>query len=178
MASLQEVVTQPDRQLAPGQQRTVIKAMGVKQVHLEGLTATSTEHYRQRVETLKKYKPPNGGNAIDLFVARLRREDSLQLGTPGAMLIVGQLDVVLPADDPGLHAAANAVKEERLEFDDAANKAREDGIAKLLLAHKHSVVVLGGEHDLTVNLPATVEYVRVTLKAYRRQWSKPCGNSM
>ena len=41
------------------------------------------------------------------------------------------------------------------------------GIAKLLLTHKEAVVILGGEHDLTELLPATVEYVRVTLKGYK-----------
>jgi len=90
------------------QQRALIKAMGVKQVHLEGLTAKSSEHYRQRVETLKKYKPPKGDDVIALFVARLRREDSLQLDAPGAMLIAGELEAVLPADDPDLHAAAKS----------------------------------------------------------------------
>jgi hypothetical protein len=59
------------------------------------------------------------------------------------------------------------VKAGELECDEAANKAREDGIAKLLMAHKYSVVVLGGEHDLTDNLPSNVEYVRMTLKGYK-----------
>jgi len=41
-------------------------------------------------------------------------------------------------------------------------------MVKLVLAHKQAVVILGGEHDLSDNLPANVEYVRVTLKAYNK----------
>ena len=37
----------------------------------------------------------------------------------------------------------------------------------MLLAQKESVIILGGEHDLSDTLPAAVEYVRVTLKAYK-----------
>src|SRR5262245_9517028 len=62
------------------QQRTVIMAIGVKTVFLEGLTAESAGHYRKRIDTLRRFKPPEGDDAIDLFVARLRREDALQLG--------------------------------------------------------------------------------------------------
>jgi hypothetical protein len=94
--------------------------------------------------------------------------DTLQLGAPGAMLIAGEIDAMLPADDADAHRAADPVKGEKLEFDEAANKAREDEIVKLLLAHKHAVIVLGGEHDLADNLPVSVEYVRVTLKACNR----------
>jgi len=35
------------------------------------------------------------------------------------------------------------------------------------VAHNNAVLILGGEHDLTDHLPASVEYVRVTLKGYK-----------
>src|SRR5688500_9539702 len=34
------------------QQRAIIKAIGVKEVFLEGLTAKSADHYHQRIDTL------------------------------------------------------------------------------------------------------------------------------
>lgn len=157
-----------DVEALQAQQRTVIMAVGIKTVFLEGLTTESAAHYRKRIDTLRRFKPPKGDDAINLFVARLRREDTLQLGAPGAMLTAGELDAVLPGDDAELHRAADPVKAGNLEFDEAANKAREDAIAKLLLAQKESFIILGGEHDLSDNLPATVEYVRVTLEAYKR----------
>jgi hypothetical protein len=156
-----------DVEALQAQQRAFIKAVGVKAVFKEGLTAANASHYRKRVETLRKFKPPKGDDAIDLFVARLRREDELQLGAPGKMLIAKELDSVLPGDDADLHGAADPTKGDELEFDEAANKAREDAIAKLLLARKESIIILGGDHDLSDNLSATVEYVRVTLKGYK-----------
>jgi len=156
-----------DVEALQAQQRAVIKAIGVKTVFLEGLTAKSEDHYRKRIATLKKYKPVKSNEPVDEFIRQLRREDTLQLGAPGAMLIAGELDAVLLVDYADLPTAADPVKGEKLEFDEAANKAREAGIAKLLLAHKEAVVILGGEHDVTEFLPTTVEYVRVTLKVYK-----------
>jgi hypothetical protein len=154
------------------QQRALIKAIGVKAVFLEGLTADTEAHYAKRIATLKKYKPPTGDDPIDLFVAQLRREDALQLGAPGAMLVAGELDAVLPADDPELHRASDPVTKDGIEMDAEANEAREDGIAGLLFVHPLAVVVLGGEHGLADILPASVECVRVALSGYQRAESR------
>lgn len=150
------------------QQRATIKAIDCKSVFLEGLTATNLPHYSERIERLKKMPPAKGDDDLAIFFRMIRREDTLQLGAPGAMLIAGELAAVLPAEDPELHSAADPIKDGKLEFDAAANKAREDAIAKLVTSQAASVIVLGGEHDLTDNLAASVEYVRVTLKAYRK----------
>jgi hypothetical protein len=149
------------------QQRALLKAIGVKSVFVEGLTAESKPAFLKRVGTLKKYKPTKRDGPLDDFVAQLRREDLLELGAPAAMLVDGELESLESADDADLHRAADPIKGDKVEVDEAANKAREDGIVKLLLAKELAVVILGGEHDLTDNLPASVEYIRVTLRGYR-----------
>jgi hypothetical protein len=150
------------------QQGDLIKSLGVKSVYLEGLTDKSKAHYAERIETLKRFSPPTGDDPTSIFIARLRREDTLQLGAPGKLLIAGELDAVHPSDDAELHALANPVQGSQLRFDASANEAREAGIVKLLLNSKLAVVVLGGEHDLANNLPPNVEYIRVTLTAYQK----------
>ena len=80
--------------------------------------------------------------------------------------MAGELDAVHPADDPELHRAADPFTKDGIEIDAEANERRKDGIARLLLAQSLAVVVLGGEHDLADNLPASVEYVRVAMRAY------------
>jgi hypothetical protein len=50
------------------QQRALIRAMGVKAVFLEGLTPANPAHYRERVATLKRYKPVPGDDPISAFV--------------------------------------------------------------------------------------------------------------
>ena len=82
------------------------------------------------------------------------RDDLLQVGAVGRMLMADELDRVFALDDENLLDAANPVQANgTIEFNPAADAAREDGMAKRLLASTPVVIaVLGGEHDLTDNL--------------------------
>ena len=110
---------------------------------------------------------PKGESPTDQLVAGFIREDLLQLGAPGRLLMAGELDAVLPADDAKLLDAADPVNDGKIEFNSEAGRAREEGMVRLLLKQKEAVVVMGGAHDLANNLPAAVEYVRAKTRGYK-----------
>lgn len=150
------------------EQMAVLRAMKVRVVFYEGLTAENRAAYQKKIERLRKLKPPKGDSPTDQLVAGFIREDLLQLGAPGRLLMTGELDAVLPADDAKLLDAADPVKEGKIEFNAEAARAREDGMVRFLLKQKEAVVVMGGAHDLGDKLPAGVEYVRVKTREYKR----------
>lgn len=149
------------------EQMTFLKRIGVKKVFYEGLTPETHPAYLKRAATLQKLHRPDGDGGIDLLLKEFIREDTLQLGAAGRMLMAKQLEEVAPAEDEELLDKANPVREGKLVFDEAANKAREDAVVRMLLQEKESILIMGGAHDLGDNCPADVEYVRVTLKKYR-----------
>jgi hypothetical protein len=54
-------------------------------------------------------------------------------------------------------------------LDNAAIEARENAMVKLMLdGRKTAVIVLGGAHDLSDNVPVDCEYIHVTTNQYRR----------
>ncbi len=150
------------------EQVAFLKRLKVRKIHYEGLTAKNKQAYSDRIDVLKRLKKRSNGTAVDDFVAQLRREDELQLGSPGYLLMNGEIDDVLPGDDADAMDRANPIKEGKIEFDQKLNEAREAATVQLLLKHDESVLIMGGSHDLTDNLPVSVEYVRVTLREYQR----------
>ena len=55
-----------------------------------------------------------------------------------------------------------------LVFEEKANEAREDGIVRDMLEKTSgtAVLVLGGAHDLSDNVPAGVKLIVLTVKVY------------
>ena len=149
------------------EQVVFLRKLGARKIHCEGLTDKNRAAFVERVATLKALKPPKGDSPVELLLIKFIREDSLQLGAPGRLLMSGDIDEVLPAEDAKAFDGANPVKGGKVSFDASAVKRREDAIAKRLLSAKESVIVLGGDHDLSDNLPDGVEYLRVTLKKFR-----------
>ncbi|MFT4559144.1 MAG: hypothetical protein ACI92S_004534 [Planctomycetaceae bacterium] len=85
------------------------------------------------------------------------------------MLIDGHITAVVPADDAKAYEAANPVLADgRIVFDEKANKAREDAIVKRMMkASGTAVLVMGGAHDLSDNVPAGVKLIVLTVKGCR-----------
>lgn len=101
------------------------------------------------------------------------RNDLLQVGAVGRLLMTEELDGVLALDNDKLLDAANPVKADgTIEFNPAADIAREDDMARRLLASTPIVIaVLGGEHDLADNLAkfsTTHEYLTRETPKYRQ----------
>jgi len=84
------------------------------------------------------------------------------------LLIDGHIKAVVPAEDAKAYEAANPVQADgRIVFDENANEARGDAIVNTMMkASGTAVIVLGGAHDLSDNLPAGVKLIVLTVKAY------------
>lgn len=84
------------------------------------------------------------------------RHDLLQIGAAGRLMLPDELEDVLPIEDDELLEDANPIGSDgTVRIDVEANERREDAIVwRLLRAGPVSVVVLGGVHDLSDNVPA------------------------
>lgn len=91
-----------------------------------------------------------------------------QIGTPGQLLIDGHIKAVIPAEDAKAFAAANPVQADgRIVFDEKTNEVRENTIVKRMIkASGTAVLVLGGAHDLSDNVPADVKLIVLTVNGY------------
>jgi hypothetical protein len=88
---------------------------------------------------------------------------------PGQLLIDGHIKAVVPAEDAKAYEAANPVQADgRIVFDEKATEARENAIVRNMLekASGTAVLVLGGAHDLSDNVPAGVKLTVLTVKGY------------
>jgi hypothetical protein len=97
-----------------------------------------------------------------------KETDLFQIGTPGQLLIDGHIKTVIPAEDAKTFAAANPVQADgRIVFDKKANEVRENTVVKRMIkASGIAVLVLGGAHDLSDNVPADVKLIVVTVNGY------------
>ena len=149
---------------------SLVKRHGIRRVFHEGLVAEQLPAYKRRIAALKKLKPfLKGDDPLEQFIRHEYETDLLRLGVPGQLLIDGQIEAVLPAEDKAAYEAANPVKPDgRIVFDQKAIEARENAIVRKMLhqSSKVAVVVLGGSHDLSDNIPAGVKLVEVTVRTY------------
>ncbi len=142
---------------------------GIHSVFLEGLTDKKLPAFRKHIATLRGFAKgkQKGETPIEQFMLAEFRNDLLQIGSPGRLMVSGTLRV-RAAEDTKAYEAANPIgKDGRVRINLKANERRESAIVKRLLAGGPvAVVVLGGAHDLSDNLPASCEYIRVVTKAY------------
>lgn len=152
--------------------RVLIRKHGLKKLFCEGLAVEETEKYRSLLATLKRSaKYVNRGDSpIDLLVQHEFQNDLLMVGALGRLLMEGELDDVLPTEtQESLQAGAPFDAEGSVKLDDSKIEQREDVIVEhLLKGGPVSMIVLGGAHDLSDNLPNNCEYIRVATNEYRK----------
>jgi ribosomal silencing factor RsfS len=93
------------------------------------------------------------------------RQQLLQIGAAGRMLMSGELAEVVPLEDEAAHKAANPVKKDgKVVLHVAQIEAREKAMVERLLAADEpvAVIVLGAAHDLADQFEGKrVEYKRI-----------------
>ena len=148
----------------------LISEIGIKQVFQEGFTLEELDGYKKRIKILKEFEPPTGDGGFDLFIRHEYQTDLMLIGAPGQLLIEEKIEAVLPAEEAEAYEAANPLKDGKFVFDEKANEAREHAIVRRVLAGtaRTQLLVLGGSHDLSDNVPDNCEYIRVAVKAYRK----------
>ena len=102
---------------------------------------------------------------IDSVLEKYRR-DILQLGAAGQMVLSGERTNIRPSESLEAYEQADPLKDGTVVLDEKVIERRQDAIASVLTANSVSLVILGGAHDLADNLPADVEYLRVTTAFY------------
>lgn len=157
--------------------RELAKSHGLKAVFLEGIAQDEMPAFRKLLGHLARWKKPELKGPSwevlsDQMLIDMHRQDTLEVGAGGRLMMTGELEVI-PAEDAHALEAANPVKDGKVQYDEAANERREDAIVRNVLASESpvSVLVMGGGHDLTDNVErigGQVEYVRVQVNAHRK----------
>ena len=154
--------------------RHLIKRHKIQSVYIEGLTEKNLSAFNKFIKTLREFEVPKGNDGFDLYLKEHFRRDLLQMGVAAQLLISNELKAVLPLENAEAFESANPItKDGKIQFDEAADQRREDAMVKILQKEKGlSVILLGGDHDLSDNLKrmklGSVRYVRVTTKQYER----------
>jgi hypothetical protein len=149
----------------------MIERNHLEAVFYEGVTSDFLTDFNQRIETLREFEKskPTGNSPIEQLILSEYRADLLEVGAPGRLLISGKLKRILPADDAAMLEKSNPVTSAGVVLDRAAIETRENAMVKLMLdGRKTAVIVLGGAHDLSDNVPVDCEYIHVTTNQYRR----------
>lgn len=155
--------------------RTLIREHGVRAIYKEGLTAKRLPAFTKLVAAMKEFEmnKPKGETPTEQFLLDQYRLDVLQLGAAGRLLLSGELQAVLPAENAEALAVANPVGPDgKVEFNAEANERREDPIVhSMLIGDRVAVIVLGGDHDLADNIRraarGSCQYVRIEPNTYR-----------
>lgn len=159
--------------------RRLIKRYKLKSVYIEGLTEKNYKGTMRFIETLKNYEktktPPESD--FDILVEAQNSIDLNELGAAGQLVVNGELETLLPAEDSEAMEAANPVRDDgKVVFDKEADERREDAIVDNLLKGSGVVVItLGEDHDLRDNLKRLskkVHYRRVKVISGREELKK------
>ena len=160
--------------------RTLVEKHSVTDVYVEGVTANAGPEYERRLITLKQLREKlrllqKIAGEIDDADLRQKvkagehalRKELLRVGAAGQLQMDGLLKT-LPAEDKQAFEAARPVAPNgRVKLDAKLIEAREDAIVKNVLARGPvSLLVLGGAHDLSNNVPKDCQYIRVSTKAF------------
>lgn len=142
----------------------------LQKLYCEGLTVEETEDYKKFLATLKKHgeRVNEGDTDIDRLLRWQYKNDLLMVGTPGKLMMAGQLDQVLPTEtEKSIKDGAPFDAKGNVKLDADKIEKREDVIVEHLLKGESVVfVILGGAHDLSNNIPDDCEYIRVATKKY------------
>jgi hypothetical protein len=152
--------------------RELVRSHNLKHVYLEGFSLEELPAFKKQLDQLARWKKPKGDTPLKELLVGMHREDTLEVGAAGQLMMAGELEVI-PAEDTLALEAANPVKDGQVQWNEAANERREDAIVRNVLAEESAVavLVLGGGHDFSDNVERTggeVEYVRVQVEAHRK----------
>ena len=174
------------------EQRSILRLLtrhhGLDHICIEGLVGRDVSIYKAKVRVLGDFGEKmsdlrdsrddldgdEDSELIDQIDAVLKkyRQDTLQLGAAGQMVLSGELTNIRPSESLEAYEQANPLKEGTVVLDEEAIERRQDAIVSVLTANNVSLVILGGAHDLANNLPADVEYCRVTTAFYGEIWAE------
>jgi len=138
------------------QQMEAIRELHVREVWIEEQSDETIGEFRRKVLELRDMMPKDGENPADQSVANRFREDLLQIGAAGRLLLAGEIDDVLPLED---HAAWRAAQPVNGRVNQAAKEARERAIVKRVPVG--GVFVLGPGHNLRKWLPSETQWLPV-----------------
>jgi hypothetical protein len=166
---------------------------GLSAVFSEGFSVGEEKEYRERIEAVRGIQKQSDEMRVQLADVRAivknaegeRRKKAedlekeipeaapglkvplLEIGATGRLLLVGQLEKVLPMEDAKNHQEAKLVQGGKIVIDAQKIRKRREAIVKNVLAHgPGGVIVLGGSHDLREHLTKDAEYIRVFVKSY------------
>ncbi len=152
------------------EQIAVLRALGVSEVWQEGLTDADAVGFHGLAEAIRDAGEGKAGSAFE----SMRRDDLRQMGAAGQLLVAGEVKRVLPADDAELLRLGFPLRD---GFTEADRERREDEIVRRMVAAGKSpaVLVLGGSHDLSDNLPDGWRVVRVESNAWQTHANERTG---
>lgn len=121
----------------------------LKAVYVEGVTERNAKEFLYLIQSVKN------GTAIQRVSS-----DFVELGAAGRLVVSGELQMILPADDSAAFEASNPARSggplefaKKVEFDKKANERREDAIVRNLMKAKGvAVILLGEDHNLQDNM--------------------------
>jgi hypothetical protein len=132
--------------------RALIRHHGLKSVCVEGLAPEGLSDFQKRIKQLRQTKKPTDPQA-----AAQHREDLLEMGAAGRLLIAEELKDIGPLED-------------RMSLEEPYVKTRQDALVRQALrAGELAVVILSGDHDLSASVSAaskSCDYIRLTTKHY------------
>lgn len=136
--------------------RGLIKKYHLKGIYLQGLTEKNHQATLDYLEVLKRYDQNEivPETEFDKLQKTQNRLDLSELGAAGQLVISGELQTILPAENAKAFEAANSVKPDgSIEFTEKEEHERENAIVKnLMKADGVAVIVLSRDHNLADNL--------------------------
>lgn len=173
-----------DVEAVQNQQKELLLALvenrGVTEVYIEGLAKAGQTEFETRLKELKRLgdkmrvltklsadvEDAELKKLLETTGASFRRE-MFRIGAVGQLHMEGKLKA-LPADDEKAHAAAQPIGPDgQVKLDEKLIEARESAMVKIVVADAPvSVLILGGAHDLSNNVPDDCQYIRVSTRAY------------
>ena len=164
--------------------RCLIEHHGLQQIFVEGLTSANLPTYRKKIESLRE-------GSADAAEADQQREGAqqgnqlvhrqsnlLEIGAAGRLLVLGEIQDLLPLDDPELMGQSTLQRDlvstvdhqsrRHSKIHQQKSQAALDFQVQTILNHGAFGLIVGDDHDLTENVfrisAGKCEYIRVKTK--------------
>jgi hypothetical protein len=170
-----------------------LRQHGLRAVFLEGFSGGEEKEYRERIEAVRGIQKQSDQMRRQLADVRAILKDAsgdrkkkaedlekeiagslpgltvplLEIGATGRLLLRDELEQMLPLEDAKRHQEAKLVKSGKIVVDPEKIRRRREAMVKNVFDRAAvGVIVLGGSHDLSEQLPKDAEYIRVFLRSY------------